>query len=68
MNQGTKSGLQAWIRNNLGMTYTDWKRQNREVRGVQYNKYQRGVKLNPLAPLPVVAAIDTGEAEDEVLA
>jgi hypothetical protein len=65
MTTGTKSGLQEWIRKNLGMTYTSWMYQKREVRAVQYNKYQRGVVLNPLNPLPatpVKPVVDETEA------
>ena len=52
MNNGTKRDLQAWIRTNLGMTYSEWMHQKADVRNGQYKKYMSGVKINPATPLP----------------
>ena len=50
-NEGTRKSLQAWIKKNLYMTYTEYMRKNADWRSIQYNKYIRGDKVSVAATI-----------------
>lgn len=41
-----RKNWQEWIKKNLGLTYTEYKRANAERKAAWYNAYQRGLKVS----------------------